>query len=208
MKRLISIHLHGSLRKIHAETIKVWAESAFDAITLATTQLAGFKPTAAGYKRVRVAGFDKIEDFHNPITVDELHLYPQLNGGKNGGFTQILIGATLIAAAFVLAPLTAGMSLGLAFGAMAAGAGTLGTMVVTSLFMIGVSTAIGGLTQLIMPQPSLGGSDANQEASKYLGVPGSTTAIGTTIRVIYGFRRVGFQFLSFNTNARNYAPGS
>lgn len=207
LKRRITIHLHGSLRKLWPDPIEVVAATAHEALELVTPQIPGFQPTATGYKRVVVGGCDTYEDLHNPLSSDDLHIYPQLNGGKNGGVTQILVGVALVGLAFV----TAGASLaglGAAVSATMAGGATFGAVMSTTLFMIGVSTVIGGLVTLIMPQPSLGNNATEAEASKYLGVPQSTTKIGTLIRVIYGKRRVGFHYLSFNQNARNYRPST
>lgn len=206
MKRRISVHLHGSLRKIHPEPITIVAATAADAIELITKQLPGFQPTAAGYKHVRVEGHATLERLHDPLKVDELHIYPQMNGGKNGGFTQILIGIALVGLTIITAGGFAGVAAAVA-GSMAAGA-TFGMVLTATMFMMGVSTVIGGLITLMMPQPSLGGNASQQEASKYLGVPSSTTRIGTTVRVIYGLRRVGFHYLSFAQNSRNYAPAT
>lgn len=202
MKRRVTVHLHGSLRKIHAEPITIAASTAREAVELITTQLPGFQPTAQGYQHVRLEGFPTLDSLDQDLTVDEIHIYPQFNGGKNGGFTQILVAAAMIAVAFVIAG-PGGMAA--AVSATIAGTATFGQLVAATLFMMSISTAIGGLIQLLFPQPSMNpGND--QEASKYLGVPSSTTKIGTTIRVIYGLRRVGFHYLSFNTNARNYNP--
>lgn len=202
MKRRVTVHLHGSLRKIHAEPIPVSAASAREALELVTSQLPGFQPTAQGYKHIRLEGFSTVASLEDDLKVDEIHVYPQLNGGKNGGFTQILVAAAMIAVAFVVA---GPGGIAAAASAVAAGTATFGQLVIASLFMMGVSTAIGGLVNLLFPQPTMNpGKD--QDASKYLGVPSSTTKIGTTIRVIYGLRRVGFHYLSFNTNARNYNP--
>lgn len=205
MKRRLTIHLHGSLRKIHDEPISVYAETAAEALELVTCQLPGFQPTAQGYKHVRVEGYDTERALRDNLVSNELHIYPQMNGGKNQGFTQILIGVALIAATVV----TAGGfgAVAAAVGATMTGAGGFGAMLTATVFMTGVSTVIGGLTTLLMPQPTMNPGNA-QEASKYLGIPSSTTTIGTTIRVIYGLRRVGFHYLSFGTNARNYAPES
>lgn len=200
---MIEVHLHGSLRKIHPEPIRIFASTAAEALELITSQLPGFQPTAQGYKHVRVEGFSSEADLRQPLDQAELHIYPQMNGGKNQGFTQILIGAALIAATIVTAGGFAGVAG--AVGATMAGTAGFGAMLTATVFMTGVSMVMGGLVSLLMPQPSLSQSNS-QEASKYLGTPSSTTKIGTTIRVIYGLRRVGFHFLSFNTNARNYSP--
>lgn len=200
---MIEVHLHGSLRKIHPEPIRIFASTAAEALELLTSQLPGFQPTAQGYKHVRVEGFSSEQALREPLDQAELHVYPQMNGGKNGGFTQILVGAVLIAATIVTAGGFAGVAG--AVGATMAGTAGFGAMLTATVFMTGVSMVMGGLVSLLMPQPSMSTSNS-QEASKYLGSPSSTTKIGTTIRVIYGLRRVGFHFLSFQTNARNYSP--
>lgn len=204
MLKKVTVHLHGSLRKIHPDPIVIHAKTAHQALELVTTQLPGFQPTGQGYKHVRVADHPTIERLHDPLETNELHVYPQMNGGKNGGFVQVLVGAALIG----LTIITAGGFAGVAGAISATMAGTagFGAMLTATMFMMGVSTVIGGVINLLMPQPSLGSNANQQEASKYLGVPQSTTKIGTLIRVIYGERRVGFHYLSFAQNARNYNP--
>lgn len=203
MKRRVTIHLHGSLRKIHADPVPVYASSPAEALELVTCQLPGFQPTAQGYKHVRVEGFPSEAALRGDLLVDELHIYPQMNGGKNTGFTQILVGFAMIAATVITAGGFAGVAA--AMSATMAGTAGFGAMLTASVFMMGVSTVIGGLTSLLMPQPTMSPGNA-QEASKYLGGGGSTTKIGTTIRVIYGLRRVNFHYLSFSTSSRNYRP--
>lgn len=200
---MINVHLHGSLRKIHPDPIRVGVSTAAEAIELITSQLPGFQPTAQGYKHIRVEGCSTLDDLHRPIEGDELHIYPQMNGGKNGGFTQILIGAALIGATIITGGGFAGIAA--AVSTTMTGAAGFASMLQATVFMMGVSTVIGGLVSLVMPQPKMNPGNS-QEASKYLGPPSSTTKVGTVIRVIYGLRRVGFHYLSFNSNARNYRP--
>lgn len=201
--RRVRVHLRGSLRSIHNGPIEVVVHTAAEAIAAVCGQLPGFKPDANGYKRIRVKDHPTEASLYEDLAVDDLHIFPQVNGGKNSGFTQILVAAVLIAAVFV----TMGGAAGLvaAGGALAAGTATFGQFLAVSLFMTGVSMAIGGLLAILMPAPSMDGPKA-VEGSKYLGTPRSTVAIGTTIRVIYGERRVGFHILAVNVNARNYAP--
>lgn len=201
MKR-VKVFLRGSLRKIHAEPIEVEVNTVAEAIEAVCGQLEGFKPDANGHKRVKIKDHPTEASLYEPISVDEIHIFPQLNGGKNGGWTQIIVSAVLITAAFFIAG-PAGMAA--AGSAMAAGTATLAQFMAVSLFMVGISTGIGGLLTLLMPAPSMD-TAKQDEASKYLGTPKTTVAIGTTIRVIYGFRRVGFHIIAVNVNARNYAP--
>jgi predicted phage tail protein len=106
----------------------------------------------------------------------DIHLIPQLNGGKNGGFFQVLIGAVLVAASFA---------------ATALGLPTIGGI----LLKVGITLMIGGVLQLLQQPPRE--NDSNSKKNHYLGSPQNTTQIGTTIPILCGRRKVGGQFLSF-----------
>ena len=174
------IHLHGSLKKIHPEVIEVEADNVGEALRVVTTQLPGFKPNAIeGYKRIQVAGCRTVEDLFSETDMVDIHVFPQLNGGKSGGFIQILLGVVLIAAAF-------------AIGA----AGFLGGL----LLKVGAMMLLGGILQLISA-PKRDKDDKQQQKSHYLGPPQNTVEIGTSIPILYGRRKVGGHYLSFNVSA-------
>jgi predicted phage tail protein len=196
----VRVHLRGSLRSIHDGVIEVVAETAAEAIDAVTSQLPGFKPDANGRKSIRVGGHPTEASLYEPLETTDLHLFPQMAGGKKVGVVQIVIGVVLIVATIFSMGGTAGFSG--AYGAVLAGGGTFAQTLAVSVFMIGVSTAIGGLVSLLMPAP---GTDSRkgQADSAYLGPGRPTVAIGTPIRVIYGFRRVAFHILAVNINASN-----
>lgn len=173
------IHLHGSLKKLHEGPIEVVAETVAEAIKFVTTQLPAFAPNAVdGYKRIKVAGFETFDSLFAPTDVEDIHLFPQLNGGKQGGFIQILIGAALIAASFIP---------GLQF-------------IAPLLLKVGIMLVLGGILQMFN-QPKRDNTDAEQRKSHYLGSPRNTVDIGTRIPILCGRRRVGGHYLSFNISA-------
>lgn len=179
MKRLV--YLHGSLKKIHPHPIEVDCDTVADAVKIVTLQLEGFRPNALeGRKRIQVMGCKSVEDFFTPTDMGEIHIFPQLNGGKSGGFIQILIGAALIAASFLLP------------GSLA--------FLAPMLLNMGVMMMLGGVLQLISA-PKRDKEDKAQQKSHYLGAPQNTVEIGTRIPILYGRRKVGGHYLSFNVSA-------
>ena len=105
-------------------------------------------------------------------------------GGKVG---QILLGAALIAASFVM-PL----------GAFGFGSAVLfGTTTVASLaFSVGVSLALGGVAQMLAPQPKFDGPQEEQQPSYVFNGAVNTTAQGQPVPVGYGRMIVGSAVIS------------
>lgn len=173
------IHLHGSLKSIHPEPIEIRAETVADALKAITSQLPGFQGNAIeGPKRIKVVGFDTLESLIVPTEVVDLHLFPQLNGGKSGGFFQILIGAVLIAASFI-----PGLN---AFAPI--------------LLKVGIMMVLGGILQLFNT-PKRDNKDSPEKKSHYLGTPKNTVEIGTRIPILCGEDKIGGHYLSFQIDA-------
>lgn len=132
-----------------------------------------------------------------PNGVKELHVCPEMVGGKSGGFFRIVVGAVLIAAAFYLGgPTLAGPVL---FGE---------TTIAGLLFNFGLSLVLGGLLQLLSPAPEIdqfGVSEADPEASKYLGATQNTVKIGTRIPLLYGKHIAYGHYISFDVDAKDVA---
>ena len=139
-----------------------------------------------GLHRIQVVGCETVEDLLSS-DMEEIHIVPQLSGGKNGGFFQIVIGAALLAASFLVP------------GA------ALATWQSLALFNIGSALVIGGVMQLLAPAPKRDQAVGDPEASKYLGTPGNTTGSGTRIAVLYGRDKVFGHILSLNINAKDVA---
>ncbi|ECW2477483.1 tail assembly protein, partial [Salmonella enterica subsp. enterica serovar Florida] len=96
-----------------------------------------------GWYQVRIAGEDVSEDtlstrLHEPLPPGAvIHIVPRMEGAKSGGIFQVVLGAVAIAAAFW----TGGASMA-AWGALS-----------TGLFTAGASMMLGGVAQMLTPQP-------------------------------------------------------
>jgi predicted phage tail protein len=90
--------------------------------------------------------------------------------GAGRGVGQILAGIGFIALAVVLGPAAGALLPGLALSG--GGLGIVGATVATAIAGIGVSLALGGVAQLISPQPTMGGLIADTAAGSS-GVVGS-----------------------------------
>jgi predicted phage tail protein len=188
----MKIVLHGALRKLHTAETEIEGKTPLEALRTLFTQLKQFRgiPGKLGWQ-VKVVGFDSIEALMQPAKQRELHVVPTFCAGKeNNGFLQVVVGAVLIVASFFFPP--------------AAGIG--GVTYASLAFSLGVSIAAGGLIQLISPAPRLdlnpGTQAGDPAASKYLGAPKNTVAIGTHIPVLYGEFQVFGHYLSFNIDAK------
>lgn len=172
------IHFHGYLRKLVPEPIEVIADTVGEAIKKVTLQLPQLQPNAlTGYKSVQVAGCHSVNDFLSPSDMKEIHILPAFIGGKSGGIVQIIIGAILIAASFIPG---------------------IGQFLAPLLLNIGITLLIGGLLQLVAAPNR---NRNNNAKSHYLGSPKNTVDIGTRIPILYGNRKVGGHYLSFNISA-------
>ncbi|MCH5496481.1 tail assembly protein, partial [Salmonella enterica subsp. diarizonae serovar 16:z10:e,n,x,z15] len=74
-----------------------------------------------------------------------IHIVPRMEGAKNGGTFQIVLGAVAIAASFF----TAGASLAAWGAALSAGAISASSV----LFSVGLSMMVGGVAQMLTPKP-------------------------------------------------------
>ena len=163
-----------------------------------------------GY-RVLQAGVDlNINDLHLPIGQNDLIVTPVLAGADGVG--QFFAGAALIAAAVILAPVSGGASVGF-LGAT--GTGFLTASASVAIGSIGASLVLGGVTQMLSPQPSFGGVGGvsprgefratrpesvnrgfdGQQSYAYLGAQ-NTVGVGATIPVAYGRGLIGSHVIS------------
>lgn len=83
------IHLHGSLKSIHPEPIEIRASTVAEALKAISRQLPGFGGNAiTGPLRVKVVGHETLESLLAPTDAQDIHIFPQLNGGKNGASSR------------------------------------------------------------------------------------------------------------------------
>jgi predicted phage tail protein len=170
------VHLHGYLAAFHDGPVEMMGDTVAEIIEGLTRQIPGFRPDPIhGRHRIAVVGYDRIEDVYSEPKSEELHIVPQLAGGKKGGLVQIIVGAVLLALSFT----------------------GLNATLASIMFSMGVSMLLGGIAQLLAPQPNT----EDEKKSRYLGAPKNTVAIGTRIPILYGEYRVYGHYLSFNVNS-------
>jgi len=120
----------------------------------------------------------------------EFEMEPVLEGSKRGGVLQIVIGAVALVAAYF----TAGASL-TAIGLSA----TAATGVTTALTGLGLSMMLGGVVQMLTPQPkyNVGASSSTDNKPNYaFGAPVNTVAMGYPVPLLYGTREIGGAIIS------------
>lgn len=175
----VAVHLHGYFKDFHDGPLMVEASTIAHAIEIVTRQLKGFLPNAVqGRHRISVANCS-YKDLWDPLEREEIHLTPQIAYSKQGGFLQILIGIVLV-------------GVGLLTGQ-------------PWLIKIGALVALGGLAQLLSPQPEEDQGDNRK--SRYLGAPKNTVGIGTRIPILYGTHKVYGHWLAFDVDAKDVKAG-
>lgn len=189
MKRII---LHGHLKKLYDKPIEVEASTVAEAVR-ALQFIPELQPKDGNPWPVTIQGINSDIALYSVTNMEEIHVYPRTGGaGGRNGLLQILIGVALIALAV--------MNPALLF----AEAGGLLSGVGISAGMIGLSGAmmvLGGIMQMLMPVPE----NNNVESSIYLGASQNTVRIGTPIPMLYGTRKIGGQYLSFDVDAKDIA---
>lgn len=206
---LKTVFLHGRLRDlVGQESVRLSGDSVFELI----------EGISANYKKelqpspdrerivVKVRDFDTEAAIRRPLRPDEteIHIYPTLmgGGGKNGGLFKLIVGVLLVAVVAWAVIATGGTAATLLAGPNAWGMTWFGSM----LFTTGVGLIVGGLVELLMPQPKIDMSASNDiESSKYIGAQGNTIKIGTTVPLILGRHRAYGHFVSFNVDSMNVA---
>lgn len=148
-----------------------------------------------GWYQIRIAGEDVSEQtlsarLHEPLPPGAvIHIVPRMAGAKSGGVFQIVLGAVAIAAAFW----TGGASLA-AWGAFS-----------TGLFTAGVSMMLGGVAQLLAPQPkapSMHSAD-NGKQNTYFSSLENMVAQGNPVPVPYGEIMTGSRRISQELSTRD-----
>lgn len=189
----IEVQPGGYLKKFGSH--KFFVNTPAEAIKAMLIQVKGFDEAfrAAGKRGVQ---FSVITDKRNIANPEELcmgkpkvvRLIPKYAGSKNSGMTFLAVAAIIAITVF-----TAGAG-GYGAGAWFA-AGSASASIATS---IAISLAIGGITQMLSPQPDglSTVADVENKASYAFGGPVNTTAQGNPVPVFYGYREVGGAVIS------------
>lgn len=180
---LKTIKLYGILAKKFGKEFRLNVESTSEAMRALSVQVPGFEHFML-HAHEQGLEFAVFQDKQN-ISESELGMstsakvikvVPKVKGAGGNGVFQVIIGAVMIAAAFV----TGGTSLA-AWGALQG-----------ALVGAGIGMMVGGITQMLMPKAETGeqNQDGNK-ANKGFGGAVTTIAQGNPVPVLYGQREVG-----------------
>lgn len=205
---LKTVYFYGRLRDLTGcESVQLSGDSVYELIEGVS---ANFKkelqPTPERERIVvKVQDFATEDDIRRPLSPEEteIHIYPTLfgGGGKNGGLFKLVVGIILVAVVVWAVVATGGTALLMA-GPNAWGLTWLGSAMLTT----GIGLIVGGLMEMLMPQPKIDMSASNDlESSKYIGAQGNTIKIGTPIPLILGRHRGNGHFISYNVDSMNVA---
>ena len=184
--------LYGSLGATYGKVHRYDVVSPAQAIKALSVTIKGFKQSLidGGYYRILVGGKDElgIDQLGNPMSDREtIRIVPVVAGAS--GIGKVIVGVALVA----LAGPAAGF-IGGAFGATAATT----AVIASSISSIGVSLAIGGVSQMLFSPQSQSSSAEREENKPSFIFNGAvnTTRQGNCVPICYGRMIVGSQVIS------------
>lgn len=172
-KPLKKVVLYGPMRKRFGREFELAVSSPKEAIHALCMQVEGFKKylfdsksnglTFAIFIGKRNIGEDGL---HDPAGNDEIRIAPVIEGSKRAGALQTIVGAVLIVVGAILYYTPVGMP----------------------LIKLGVSLALGGVVQMLSPQPKgLGAKDDPGNMPSYsMDGAVNTQAQGNPVPLCYG----------------------
>jgi predicted phage tail protein len=185
---MVPVILLGELGKKFGRRFMLDVKNPAEAVRALCANFPGFDKFVAtseernvGY-RVIVGREDiGIDDLHDPSGRQTIKIVPVVGGA--GKVTKIIVGAILIAAAIWFPPL--------------AGVTLYGTTTLAAVsFSIGVSLVLGGVIEMLAPQPKTDGPGPEDMPSYTFNGPINTTAQGYPVPVGFGRMIVGSAVIS------------
>ncbi|ELY3599377.1 tail assembly protein [Cronobacter sakazakii] len=190
MNELKTVRLYGALGARFGRVHRLVIASPAEACRALSVILPGFEKymQTAHLRGLRFAVFrgkknigqDELK--HNSGEED-IRIAPVIAGSKRGGVLQTILGAVLVVGALALGPV---------------GIGTIAGSTAMSIGLMGGSMMIGGVVQMLSPQP--GGlasrQDPDNAPSYAFGGPVNTTAMGNPVGLLYGEREIGGAIVS------------
>ena len=183
---LKTIRVYGRLRKFLGQSsFKAVAASPADAMRFLLCNFPKLeKHMMDQFYKVKMGGSEITEDYLNLRSEDDIQIIPVAVGAKS--FFESTIGKGVTGAALIAAPYLAPAVI----GATATG---IGAVVGTAMTSIGVSMAIGGVTQMLTPTPpsnsgasSMGDDDPLAQGSYAFSGITNVSVSGIPVPIIYG----------------------
>lgn len=178
--KLVKIELHGVLRRIFGKEHSRCVSTTYEAIKALCCTIDGFEKylnssksrglTFAVFKGKKNISQDELG---YPLTEDIIRIVPVIIGSKKAGLLQTILGAALIVASIWMPG--------------------IGIAASNLMFAAGASMALGGVVQMLSPQPSGLSSkqSADNQASYAFGGVTNTASQGYPVPLLYGRRLIG-----------------
>ncbi|EMO1985095.1 TPA: tail assembly protein [Citrobacter freundii] len=189
-EKSISIELAGPLGKIFGKSHKRYVRSKSEAIHSICKTVSGFERylNTSKSRGLTYAIFDGtknvgLNDLGFPVTENVIRIVPVVIGSKKAGLLQTVLGAVLVVVGAL------GATIGQAWGGAAWGPAAM---------KIGAAMMLGGIVQMLSPQPAglASKQDAENRASYAFGGVTNTAAQGNPVPLLYGRRRIGGSIIS------------
>ena len=139
------------------------------------------------YYQVKVGNYSvNEEEIHHPIGQEDIHIVPVI-AGAGSGTGKILLGAALIAGAFMFSPLTLGSFTAKGVAAGATAFGKVGFLAKASLYL-GTSLVLSGVSDMLFPLPKPKEFKSEQDPQLSFSFSGTqnTSRAGTPVPIVYG----------------------
>ncbi|MCX8016420.1 MAG: tail assembly protein [Rhodocyclaceae bacterium] len=197
------VRLYGHLARRFGRRHRYAVRTPAEAVRALCATLPGFRAHLAGHSH---PGYRVLVD-DTPRALDELGLPAEgvikivpVTAGAGRGLGQVILGAVLIG----VGVLTGGASMTLAAAWAAGGTAFAGYLAAN----VGMALALGGVSQMLAPQPKAMGGPADRPDNKpsyAFDGPVNTTAQGHPVPVCYGRLIVGSQVISAGLAAEEMA---
>lgn len=216
--RKVNIYMHGVLADVCGkEEWQLAVVSPSEALTAIDVNTDGRL-----FKYLREHGEDKFQILIDKDQVDsvemlaansnyipkEIHFMPVLQGADSDGTLYTIIGAVLIVVAVILTYGAASAAAAAGTGTTAASGASAGVVVAATAgklaFTLGVSLALGGISQLLAPNDDKGEKPGHVPSYLFNG-PVNTTRQGNAVPYACGWLEAGSQIISGSIKNRDIA---
>ena len=186
---LRKIKLYGELAKfVRHKEFEVKADTLAHAVSFLINNFEGVeKYMSPKHYQVKVGNYavDESELCH-PIGQEDIHFIPVITGAGRG-IGKILLGAALIAGAFMFSPMTLGSFTAKGIAAGATPFAKIGFLAKASLY-VGTSLVLSGVSDMLFPLPKFEGFESEEDPRLSFNFNGiqNTSRAGTPVPIVYG----------------------
>ena len=189
---LTTIELGGPLRRQFGKTHHRAVRTTAEAVRALCFTIPGFekflntsKQRGLAYHVFRGKKNVGVDELGFPVEGEVVRIVPVVIGSKRGGLFQAILGVALVAAAIWMPGISIAAS--------------------NIMFQAGAAIALGGVIQMLSPQPAglASKQDADNRASYAFGGITNTASQGYPVPLLYGKRRIGGAVISAGIYAEN-----